>query len=160
MNKRGQFFLIAALIIVSILFGLGTIYNSAVSAESPDVSNLAKEIKYEIIQKVDSSVILGLEKAEIYSNIEEIAEIYGASTSNAIIVLYGIKGDFHTLAHNTQDPISFQENENQDIALDLHWEHMHIAELVFKLSALSESLEDTQKKIKRVTRCLNEPYPK
>ena len=56
--------------------------------------------------------------------------------------------------------ISKIENENQDIALDLHWEHMHIAELVFKLSALSESLEDTQKKIKRVTRCLNEPYPK
>jgi|GEM_PF-2917160 len=57
-NKRGQFFLIAALVIISIIFSLGFLYNSASSSDfSSTAQDFAEEIKYESLQAIDNAVL-------------------------------------------------------------------------------------------------------
>ncbi len=57
-NKRGQFFLIAALVIVTIIFSLGFVYNSATSsALSSKARDLSKEIKYESLAVIENCLL-------------------------------------------------------------------------------------------------------
>lgn len=57
MEKRGQFFLVAALIIASLLFGLTAVVNSAQGGTSPDgISDLSHEINFESKQVLDYGV--------------------------------------------------------------------------------------------------------
>jgi hypothetical protein len=90
MNKRGQTFLIIALVIVGIIIGLSTIYTKTRSSgEETRIVDLSSEIYYEGAQIVDSGVFnkdQGAIKTEIddlilkYSQINpdsEIAIVYG-----------------------------------------------------------------------------------
>lgn len=55
MDKRGQFFLIAALVVILTLTGLNTVYNSLSSPpEDNSAKNLAKEMNYEMKQIIDN----------------------------------------------------------------------------------------------------------
>ena len=62
MYKRGQFFLIAALVIISLILSLGTVSNRATKSSSDDkVQYLAEEIKEEsqaIVKNERFSIIL------------------------------------------------------------------------------------------------------
>jgi len=69
MVKKGQVFLIAALVIVSILIGLGAIYNTVnVSAEDIQIYDLSDEISFEASQVLDSGVFHGTDKGKIEEN--------------------------------------------------------------------------------------------
>src|SRR3989344_2736787 len=65
MNKRGQFFLIAAVVIAGILIGLGAVYVS-LSSQKEDriVYDLTKEISYEASRVIDKGE-LGAFKKEL-----------------------------------------------------------------------------------------------
>jgi len=57
MDKRGQFFLIASLIIVTLLLSIGAVYNYAtVQKEDTQVYDLSKELGYEGASVIDSGV--------------------------------------------------------------------------------------------------------
>ena len=118
MNKKGQFFLIATLIIVSVLLSFGTIYNFAMSTgDRNEVFYLAKEIKYEMVQKIDSGLSAGLDEQTIYSNILSLGDAYGISNPGyTIFLLYGKRGegDFHKAVYNgNEEEMSFAEQGNQ-----------------------------------------------
>lgn len=96
-QKRGQFFIIAALVIISILFSFGIIYNFA-SAQKTDSKTriLADTIKYESLMlinqvfynKPDTTSYDDL-YTSITNNINDLAKLYSESNPEyKIIIIY------------------------------------------------------------------------
>jgi hypothetical protein len=85
MKKRGQFFLIAALIIISIVMGFSIIYNSA-SANKPDAkaTRLAETIKYEAVQIINDGFIKEKDN-KISENIDTLVKLYAQSNPDVEI---------------------------------------------------------------------------
>lgn len=88
-NKRGQFYLIAAIIIVAIILGFATTSNSLKKEEFAEMDDVAKELEIEsqavidhaVINNLDVKVRLGLfaETYAPYSNAENLYFIFGDS---------------------------------------------------------------------------------
>jgi len=77
MNKRGQFFLVAALIVVAIVIGLATVYTSVQTGrEEPTVESLSKEISFEGAQVIDYGVFQGQNPEEIEDFLNELGQTY------------------------------------------------------------------------------------
>jgi len=96
MNKRGQFFLIAALIIVAVLLSLGTIYNKArVQKSDSRVYDLSKELTYEGAKVIDSGYYSSLNKDQIGERLNAI--ISNSSTANKDSDIITIFGDFNNI---------------------------------------------------------------
>jgi len=92
MNKRGQFFLVAALVIVGIIIGLATVYNTTTtSREDITVYDLADEVNYEGARVLESGTFNDLNNIEIEGNIEDLIEFYSETNQNH--EFYGIYGD-------------------------------------------------------------------
>jgi len=91
MHKRGQFFLIAALVIVLLILSVGTIYNSAkVQREDTKVSDLSNEIGYESAKVLDSGVYTSLNQEDINNHVAELAGNYSSTYSDSdFIIVYG-----------------------------------------------------------------------
>src|SRR3989344_903694 len=92
MNKRGQFYLVAALIIVGILIGFSFVYNS-VSAidEDQKIYDLTKEIDFEGSKTIDYGII----KGEVTNNnIDSLISLYSENyPEHEIAVIYGNKDE-------------------------------------------------------------------
>ncbi len=91
MQKRGQFYLIAAIIIIGVIAGLAQTYNVA-SAPKPNVEilSLAEEINFEGSQILENGAIHSLAEQTVKDRIEILAEHY--STNNptiSFIFIYG-----------------------------------------------------------------------
>lgn len=88
-NKRGQFYLIAAIIIVAIILGFATTSNSLKKEEFTELGDLAKELEIEsqavidhaVLNNLDVKVQLGLfaEAYAPYSSAENLYFIIGDS---------------------------------------------------------------------------------
>ena len=105
MNKRGQFFLIAAVVIISILFGLSAIYTTAETpTEDPLVYDLTKEIKYETGAVIDSGVFNALTEEQRDRNIENLTDYYAsANVGSDLIVIFGDQMTMTAIFYTTQD---------------------------------------------------------
>lgn len=77
MNKRGQFFLIAAVIIISLFASLVVVHNQA-NAPKEDylIYDLNREIAYESARNVDTSVYQNDPEAQLNAEIENLTSIY------------------------------------------------------------------------------------
>ena len=90
-NKRGQFYLIAAIIIVAIILGFATTSNSLKKEEFTEMDDIAKELEIEsqaiidhaVLNNLDVKVQLGLfaEAYAPYSEAENLYFIFGDKTS-------------------------------------------------------------------------------
>lgn len=91
MNKEGQFFLIAALVIVGIVVGLGAISITTRTAPTETaVYDLSKEIDYESNQVIDSGIYQSLSSGEISQDVISLASDYSAlNPGTDILVVYG-----------------------------------------------------------------------
>lgn len=91
MEKRGQFFLIAALLISGIAIGLGTLYNTAyVERADTQVYDLSEELYAELQQTYDSGLVRGDSKDEIQKNIARLAQYYQEQNPDStFIIFYG-----------------------------------------------------------------------
>lgn len=91
MNKKGQFFLIAALIIVGLILSLGTVYNVArVQNEDTRVSDLSKEISFEGAKVIDSGVYSGKTTEETRGYLNSLIGNYSSDVlKSQIIAVYG-----------------------------------------------------------------------
>lgn len=90
MKKRGQFFLIASLIIVAIVLSLGTVYNYAtVQKEDTQVFDLSKELGYEGASVIDSGVFTS-HQGNIPAYLSDLIGNYSASAPDSDFwVVYG-----------------------------------------------------------------------
>lgn len=102
MNKRGQFYLIAALVVVGLIAGLATVYNSAKSlSEDIAVYDLSEEIIFEGSQVLASGVFNAQEDDQIVQNVENLTEYYAKTNPNSeLIVIYGDTNELHYIIYN------------------------------------------------------------
>ncbi|MEK6844520.1 MAG: hypothetical protein AABX83_03810 [Nanoarchaeota archaeon] len=90
MLKRGQFYFIAAFIIIALLSGLSIIYTSIKTGnENVDINEIVKEIRYEISQLIDNRVIAGVNDNQIADNIKEVSAYYKNRHDLDAIAVYG-----------------------------------------------------------------------
>ncbi|MBI2452509.1 hypothetical protein HYV50_05570 [Candidatus Pacearchaeota archaeon] len=105
MEKRGQFFLIAALVIVGIVVGLSVVYNYAkFPEEDSTVYDLSKEIKFEGAQVMTSGVLENVPPEQILDRLKVIMGYYvNASTNTDFLVIYGNETDLTIIFYNNTD---------------------------------------------------------
>ena len=91
MDKKGQFFLIAALVVILIAVSLGVIYNAVkLSDEDSSVIDLSNEIGFESAQIVESSTFEGRNESEISDRILNVTNYWAKSNPDKeITVIYG-----------------------------------------------------------------------
>lgn len=88
--KRGQFYLLAAIVIISIIIGLGVV-NNKINAPSEDIKtyDLSKEIEFEGSKVIDQGVISGTPD-QLLLNLEDLISIYSDNyPESEIAVVYG-----------------------------------------------------------------------
>jgi|SRR3989344_2312471 len=120
MQKRAQFFLIAALVIVGIMFGLATIYNTAqTSEEDTTVYDLSDEINFESSQVIDNGIFNGGSKQEeILKHIENLTDFYSAENSRSdLIIIYGDEHKLTVIFYNQTKTGSIGINIGGDVSL-------------------------------------------
>ncbi|MBM3233435.1 hypothetical protein FJZ18_04705 [Candidatus Pacearchaeota archaeon] len=91
MEKRGQFFLIAALVIAAVLLGTGIVFTQA-RAQLPDqsASALADEMRDEIYELISRDAYHGNSSEHTWLRIEGLVQNYSLSNpSNSIVIIYG-----------------------------------------------------------------------
>jgi len=104
MNKKGQFYLIAAIIIVSIAAGFITISNSVSSQRVPDINYLRDEIKIESSKTIDSANFNGLSSAQLKNNLINLSEQYtNNSARDNFYFIFGTAASMTFLAYQSFD---------------------------------------------------------
>ncbi len=104
MLKKGQFFLIAALIISGFTIGLGTLYNEAkIERADTQVYDFSKQLYSEIQQTYDSGVIRGKSSEQIRPDILRLATFYSQQNPDSNFqVIYGNTTDLNVLEYSQQ----------------------------------------------------------
>lgn len=102
MNKRGQIYLLAALIIVGVLMGLTQIHTKAkITEEDARVYDLSNEINYEASKVIDNGVLQGLDNQDIYLKIRNLTDFYAdTNPGNSILAVYGNQSELKLLLYN------------------------------------------------------------
>lgn len=95
MNKRGQFFIIAAIVIAIVVIGIGTVYNYARSpTEDHKVYDLSEELNYESARVIDNGIFNSISDSELGTRLQELSDIYGQSNPDSdIVIVYGNKSE-------------------------------------------------------------------
>src|SRR3989338_6714115 len=107
MHKRGQFYLIAALVIIGILVGLTTVYNSTkTSREDLTVFDISSALQFEGLQVVTSGIFYDLTDEEILAQLQSL--INASAQQNPNHDFLGIYENKKTLFHK------FQKNHDSD----------------------------------------------
>lgn len=103
MNKRGQFFLIAALIIIGIFASMFTIYNFAKSDEEEIVVyDLSDEINFEGSQVLNRGVFNGLSYDQMKEDLFNLTDYYALSYPETdLFIIFGDTTRITTLYYNT-----------------------------------------------------------
>ena len=83
MNKRGQFYLIAAIVIVTIAVGFVVISNSASAQQTPNIYFLRDEIKIESSKVIDYSANSQLTGTQIQSTLTDLSSRYINNSQNS-----------------------------------------------------------------------------
>ena len=88
MKKRGQMYLITALIIAALIISLGAIYNYARSSkEDATIFDLSKEIDYETSRVIDRGIF---KQENINQQVENISEYYAnLNPRSELITVFG-----------------------------------------------------------------------
>jgi hypothetical protein len=105
MNKKGQFFLIAALIIAGVILSIGIIQIStkASQSETTKVYDLSKEMNYESNQVIDYGVYKALPNDQKITNIEALVTYYSsANPSDTMVIFYGNAKEYRSWAYSPE----------------------------------------------------------
>jgi hypothetical protein len=105
MNKRGQFFLVAALVIIGVVYGLSAIYTT-VETPSEDfaVYDLTKEINYEAGSVIDSGIFNALTEEQRDKNVENLTDYYASVNSGSdLVVIFGNQTEMTAIFYTTED---------------------------------------------------------
>ncbi|MEK6856255.1 MAG: hypothetical protein AABX66_03805 [Nanoarchaeota archaeon] len=102
MNKRAQFFIIAALILSGIILTLGRAYTSSkIEQDNLQVYDLSNEIQYETSQVIDNGIFNQETLADIKQDIENLTAYYSSLNPDSnILILYGNSSDISLIEYN------------------------------------------------------------
>lgn len=102
MKKRGQFFLIAALLISGIAISFGTIYNkSQIEDTDTAVFDLTEELSSELQQVQDSGTFNNKDPEIIKEDLKKVALYYSAQNPDSnFVIYYGNEQNIEELTHS------------------------------------------------------------
>jgi len=98
-NRKGQFYLIAAIIIVTIAAGFVTISNSASSHQTPDINYLRDEIKIESSKAIDYATLNNKDFTDIMINVSE--QYINNTVGNNFYFIFGTTTTMTFLAYQS-----------------------------------------------------------
>lgn len=110
LNKRAQFFLIAALIISGVILSFGKSYTqSSIQEENAQIYDLADQFKYEASQVIDNGLIQGKSTTQIKESLENLTEYYAKLNPDSNIdIIFGNESSLNSISKNQTGGISFQ----------------------------------------------------
>jgi len=105
MNKRGQFFLIAAFAIIGVLVGLASIYTSAeILPEDETVLDISKELNFEGASVIDHGTFYALSKQEKVDHLKTLTDFYAKLNPDTdFIIIYGNSSNLTVTTYTSQD---------------------------------------------------------
>ncbi|MDP3881606.1 MAG: hypothetical protein Q8Q31_01880 [Nanoarchaeota archaeon] len=116
MNKRGQIFLAAALILIILLMSFGVIYNSANAPKGNSrVGNLAKEIKYEALRTIDYGVKEGKNFEQISPLLNSVISNYSSLNSDLLIF-----GWFYSPSEGKESQFFYEKGASATVPTELN----------------------------------------
>lgn len=91
LNKRAQFFLIAGLVVSSVILGFNAAQNTLEAQRTETRTfDLSDEISYEAHQVIDNGIITGKKPEEVQTSLEALVKAYGESNPDSdVSVLFG-----------------------------------------------------------------------
>jgi hypothetical protein len=91
LRKRGQVFLIAALVISGVLISLAALYTTTQKPiENKAVYDLSSELNYETAQVIDQAVFTDISQSDLDHHIVNLTDYYvNQNPGNDIIIVYG-----------------------------------------------------------------------
>ena len=105
MNKRGQFYIIASIFVVMILFGMSAVSTyTVIRPETRTLPDLAVDLEREGYTLIEYGIFNKENLTQLSDSFtgEDIAEYFLKKTNNAnIIFVYGNKSDLHSLSYIT-----------------------------------------------------------
>ncbi len=102
-NKKGQFYLVAAIIIVMIISGIASVKTYAVITSEPkNIQEISRELKEESPRIVDYGIYNDKEIKNIIENFDSnFSEYFLKKTENAnIVFIYGNRTELYSLQYN------------------------------------------------------------
>ena len=124
MNKKGQFFIVATFVIISIIFSFSIIYNSvkSESSYSEETYFLANSIKYESFQLINNAIYRDAEEKNITNGLLNLTYFYSKSSpSFNISIIYSNQPGFKAKQYFDGRMIElFPTNTSNDITLNLN----------------------------------------
>lgn len=117
MKKRGQVYLLATLILVSVIVSLGTVYNKAkFNKEDATAFYLADEIYFEANQIIEHSIRNSVQDTDTSTRIKSLLDYYASSNPyNDLIVIYGTQQTLTAFFYDNLQ-VSTLEINNQQIS--------------------------------------------
>lgn len=105
MNKRGQFFLLAAIVIIGVVFGLSRIYTTIEApTEDSTIYDLTNEIRYEANTIIDSGIFNAVDKQQRDDNIESLTDHYASrNLGSDFVIIHGNQTDMIARFYKTMD---------------------------------------------------------
>ena len=102
MNKRAQYFLIAALILSGIILTFGKIYvSSKIEKEDVKVYDLSKEIEYESSQVIDNGIFEQKSQGEVKDDLKNLTAYYSELHPDSDIdVVFGNSSALSLIEYN------------------------------------------------------------
>ena len=119
MNKRGQFYILAAVIIVAVVLSLAVVYNSVYSQPEPvRFYDLSGELKSESARVIDYGVYKDEDVSKLMKNFSQIAakSIIDKYPDVGFVFIYGDKDNL-TVENYAEDE-SYFEIANQGVLLE------------------------------------------
>lgn len=114
MQKRGQFYLIASIVIIGILISLTVVYNSVrTTTEDVSVYDLSDEISYEGARVIDQGIFYDTEE-QIQTNLETLAENYAKSNPDLDLLLVYGDGDAIQYTCDTTGSVELGDTSSGD----------------------------------------------
>jgi hypothetical protein len=104
MDKKGQFFLIAAFVIIGLILSVRSIQNTTFAEEEEIlIYDLSDEIAFESYSVIDHGTFNSLTSQETKSNLDDLTGIYaGSNPDSDILAIYGDESSFEVIAHINQ----------------------------------------------------------
>lgn len=112
MNKKGQFFLIGAVVIIGILIGFSTTYNSSlISREDKQPQYLAEEIIRENYNTINYALKNNFNQTKIDYLVENLTYAFSLLNPNMnIVIIYGNESLVKSQLYKNQNKIILKNN--------------------------------------------------
>ena len=108
MKKKGQFYLAAAVVLITIIVSLSAVYTSVrASQKNSSPKLLAAEIQYESAQLLENGARNNLAYSAISANIESLSDYYASTNSQSdFLIVHGDEETFTFIFYNNTGKIS------------------------------------------------------